>query len=100
MTIHKLAKLAGVSVRTLHYYDEIGLLRPSRIGENGYRYYESAEIARLQQIMFFRELDFSLERIKEILDSPGFDQHLALQEHKRLLLLKKRAITKINFSDR
>jgi len=64
--INELAKLAGVSVRTLHYYDEIGLLKPSGLMTNGYRYYGKPELMKLQQILFYRELDFPLEKIKEI----------------------------------
>ena len=72
-TVKQLADLAGVSVRTLHYYHEIELLVPAHIGENGYRYYDEAAVLRLQQIMFFRELDFRLDEIRMILDRPGFD---------------------------
>ncbi len=61
-TVKQLSKLAGVSVRTLHYYDEIGLLKPSFIKENGYRYYEEKELLKLQQVLFFRELEFPLEK--------------------------------------
>ena len=78
-TVKQLADLAGVSVRTLHYYDEIGLLEPSYVGENGYRYYEDAELFRLQQILLYRELDLSLAEIREILDAPDFDLVSALQ---------------------
>ena len=84
-TVKQLAKLAGVSVRTLHYYDEIGLLKPSSVGENGYRYYEDADLFRLQQILFFRELDLGLEQIKAILAAPDFDLVAALQTHRRAL---------------
>lgn len=85
MTVKQLAEMAGVSARTLHYYDEIGLLKPSAYGENGYRYYGEADALRLQQILFFRELGFSLEQIKSILDRPGFDVLRALQTHKTTL---------------
>jgi len=91
-TVKKLAKLAGISVRTLHYYDEIDLLKPSYIRDNGYRYYSEKELARLQQIMFFRELEFPLEKIKEIMDSPGFDPLAALSDQKNLLELKKKRL--------
>jgi MerR family transcriptional regulator, thiopeptide resistance regulator len=84
-TVKQLAQLAGVSVRTLHYYDEIGLLKPSSVGENGYRYYEDAGLFRLQQILFFRELDLGLEQIKEILAAPDFDLVAALQTHRHAL---------------
>ncbi|RPI80698.1 MAG: MerR family transcriptional regulator [Chloroflexi bacterium] len=85
-TVKQLAKLARVSNRTLHYYDEIGLLRPESYSENGYRYYGEEAMLRLQQILFFRELDFSLEQIKTILDSPDFDLLGALQAHRKALL--------------
>ncbi len=65
--INKLAKLAGVSVRTLHYYDEIGLLKPTFVEKNSYRYYEDNELLKLQQILFFRELEFPLSDIKKLL---------------------------------
>ncbi len=77
-TVKQLAELAGVSVRTLHYYDEIGLLRPERVPENGYRVYGQEALLRLQQILFLRELDFSLSEIGELLDRPGFDLGAAL----------------------
>lgn len=89
-SVKELADLAGVSRRTLHYYDEIGLLRPSDVGENGYRAYDEQALMRLQQILFYRELDFELERIKAILDEPGFDLVTALQGH-RAALEKRRA---------
>lgn len=84
-TVKQLAKLAGVSVRTLHYYDEIGLLKPSTVGPNGYRYYDADAVLRLQQILFYRELDLDLPQIKAILDTPGFDRVSALQTHRRAL---------------
>ena len=71
-TVQQLADLASVSIRTLHYYDEIGLLKPSYIAENGYRYYEDKELLLLQQILFFRELEFSLEDIQRILNRPDY----------------------------
>lgn len=85
-SVKQLAKMAGVTNRTLHYYDEIGLLKPESYGDNGYRYYGEESILRLQQILFFRELDFSLEQIKTILDSPDFDLLGALQAHRKALL--------------
>jgi MerR family transcriptional regulator, thiopeptide resistance regulator len=84
-TVKQLADLAGVSVRTLHYYDEIDLLKPSSVGENGYRYYADDEVLRLQQILFFRELDFSLQAIRTILDDPAFDVVAALHAHRQAL---------------
>lgn len=81
-TVKQLTELAGVSVRTLHYYDEIGLLEPSWLAENGYRYYDDRAVMRLQQILFFRELDLSLTEIKALLDMPEFDTLTALQAHR------------------
>jgi DNA-binding transcriptional MerR regulator len=94
-TIKKLAQLAGTSVRTLHYYDEIGLLKPEYRGANGYRHYGEKSIAKLQQIMFFRELDFSLEEIKTITSRPDFDAVEALQSHKALLQKRKERIDEL-----
>src|SRR5450759_4853198 len=84
-TVKQLSKMAGITPRTLHYYDEIGLLKPSQVGDNGYRYYGEEALLRLQQIMFFKELDFSLAEIQEIVDRPGFDVLRALGAHRRLL---------------
>ena len=85
-TVKQLTKMAGVTTRTLHYYDEIGLLRPASYGDNGYRYYGEDAVLRLQQILFFRELEFSLEQIKTIIDRPDFDMLHALQSHREALL--------------
>lgn len=94
-TIKKLATIAGISVRTLHYYDEIGLLKPSFLHENGYRYYEEKELRKLQQILFFRELDFSLEQIKAMVTSSSFDEKKAFEDQKKLLVLKKVKLEKL-----
>ncbi|MCK9360822.1 MerR family transcriptional regulator [Patescibacteria group bacterium] len=91
-TVNKLAQLAGVSVRTLHYYDEVGLLKPSKIEKNGYRSYEERELLKLQQIMFFRELDFPVEEIKKIMSSPAFDMRQALRDHRVMIELKKKRL--------
>ncbi|MGI8386247.1 MerR family transcriptional regulator [Robertmurraya sp. P23] len=88
-TVQKLGQLAGVSTRTLRYYDQIGLLQPSRVNSNGYRIYGQSEVNRLQQILFYKELGVSLDTIKEILSSPTFDAEVALREH-RLKLIEKR----------
>ncbi|MEW5570647.1 MerR family transcriptional regulator [Rossellomorea marisflavi] len=88
-TIKKLSDLAGVSTRTLRYYDEIGLLTPSRINSSGYRIYGRVEVDRLQQIMFYREMGMELEGIKLILDDPDFDSVGALKEHRSRLVEKK-----------
>ena len=84
-TVKQLSKLAGVSVRTLHFYDEIGLLRPGRVGANGYRYYGDVALLRLQQILFYKELGLSLDEIADVLDQPEFDVARALEEHRRAL---------------
>lgn len=81
-TIGALAKLAGVSVRTLHYYDELGLLRPSSRTKAGYRQYDQQDLIRLQQIMFYRELDVPLQAIEDILDAESFHPIKALQRHR------------------
>ncbi|MFS0557996.1 MerR family transcriptional regulator [Brevibacillus sp. 179-C9.3 HS] len=88
-TVQKLGLLAGVSTRTLRYYDEIDLLKPARINSSGYRIYRQPEVDRLQQILFYRELGVSLEEIKEILDSPTFDAKRALREHREKLLERR-----------
>jgi MerR family transcriptional regulator, thiopeptide resistance regulator len=84
-TVKQLSKLAGVTPRTLHHYDAIGLLKPSRVGENGYRYYGEDALLRLQQILFFRELDIPLDDIKKIMGRRDFDVLGALQSHKDAL---------------
>jgi DNA-binding transcriptional MerR regulator len=84
-TVKQLAKLSGVSIRTLHYYDEMGLLKPARVGNNRYRYYEDPEVLRLQQILFHRELGFSLQEIAELLDRPDFDRLATLRSHRARL---------------
>ncbi|KKO54598.1 MerR family transcriptional regulator [Paenibacillus sp. DMB20] len=91
-TIQKLAKLAGVSTRTLRYYDEIGILKPARINSSGYRIYGSPEVDRLQQILFYRELGLQLDRIKEVITSPSFDGMNALKQHHEQLLDKRRQL--------
>jgi DNA-binding transcriptional MerR regulator len=84
-TVQQLARLAGVSVRTLHHYDHIGLLKPSARTTAGYRQYGETDLLRLQQILFFKELDFPLADIQAILDDPEFDQVQALHDHKLML---------------
>jgi DNA-binding transcriptional MerR regulator len=81
-TVHKLVEMAGVSIRTLHYYDEIGLLKPDRVGSNKYRYYGEDALFRLQQILLYRDMDLSLQDIKSILEQPGFDPVEALRRHR------------------
>ena len=80
-TVKQLSDLAGVSPRTLHYYDEIGLLKPPSIGDNGYRYYNEESALRLQQILFYRELDVPLKEIQRIISSPNFNPLDALEKH-------------------
>jgi DNA-binding transcriptional MerR regulator len=89
-TINQLAKLAGVSVRTLHHYDAIGLLKPAHLLKNGYRQYEEPELLQLQQILFFRELEFPLDDIKRMMASPTYNAIAALREHKAMLKLKQK----------
>lgn len=84
-TVKQLAALCGVSIRTLHHYDAIGLLKPAAVGENKYRYYGREELLRLQQILFHREVGLSLNTIAGILDDPEFDQVAALHSHKKAL---------------
>lgn len=91
-TVKQLSKIAGVSVRTLHYYDEIGLLKPSFLKKNGYRHYEEKELLKLQQILFFRELEFPLEKIKEIMHVSDFNALIALSDQQKLLEVKKQRI--------
>ncbi|MCH1626532.1 MerR family transcriptional regulator [Ferdinandcohnia quinoae] len=88
-TVQKLASLAGVSARTLRYYDEIGILKPARINSSGYRIYGQVEVNRLQQILFYRELGVSLDSIKDIVTAPSFDGASALKEHRQKLLEKR-----------
>src|SRR5690606_29060250 len=82
LTVKQLSKLAGITRRTLHYYDEIGLLKPSRIGDNGYRYYGEEALLRLQQILLYRELDLPLADIQEIMGRRDFDIVKALETHR------------------
>lgn len=89
MTIREVSRLAGVSVRTLQYYDKIGLLHPSRYSDTGYRLYEDTALEQLQQILLFRELGFPLKDIKNIIQSPDFDRNKALDQQITLLKLKK-----------
>jgi DNA-binding transcriptional MerR regulator len=84
-TVGQLAKMAGVSVRTLHHYDQIGLLVPSARTGAGYRLYGEPELLRLQQVLFFKELDIPLDEVRRILDDPGFEQEAALRHHRQLL---------------
>lgn len=84
-TVKELAKLSGVTVRTLHFYDEAGLLKPAYYGANAYRYYEEKQLLALQQILFFRELGFELKQIRRLLGRSDFDQAAALKSHRKIL---------------
>ena len=96
MQIKEFADFTGVSVRTLHYYDEIGLLTPAFVDKTtGYRFYDENSLLRMQESLFYRELDFSLKRIGEILSSPNYDKNKALNEQKHLLTLKKERLERL-----
>ena len=96
MQIQEFARFTGVSVRTLHYYDEIGLLKPAGVERSsGYRYYDEASLLRMQEILFYRELDFALKSIGEILSSPHYDKNEALRKQKQMLTLKKERLERL-----
>ena len=95
MKINEAAKMTGVTIRTLHYYDQIGLLRPETVTDAGYRLYGEKDMERLSQILFFRELDFPLSQIKEMLDSPSFDRNEALRAQHELLKKKKERLERL-----
>ena len=94
-TVKKMAQLSGVSARTLRYYDEIGLLLPTRVNSSGYRIYGQSEVDRLQQILFYRELGLKLEEIKVLLDNPDFNVEQALRAHQQKLLEKRAEIDRL-----
>ena len=99
MKIKEFAEFTGVSVRTLHYYDEIGLLTPAFVDKStNYRFYNENSLLRMQEILFYRELDFSLKTIREILTSPNYDRQKALTEQKNLLTLKKERLERLIYS--
>ena len=99
MTVHEVSRLAGVSIRTLQYYDRIGLLRPAGYTDAGYRLYDDEQLERLQCILLFRELEFPLKDIIAIMDSPDFDRSKALEQQIELLRLKKEHIENLmNFA--
>lgn len=89
MTVHEVSRLTGVSIRALHHYDRIGLLRPSKVTDAGYRLYDDTALERLQCILLFKELEFPLKEIRGILDNPAFDRNLALEQQIKLLEMKK-----------
>ena len=99
MTVNEVSKLTGVSIRTLQYYDNIGLLKPSKYTESGYRLYDDTSLERLQQILLFKELEFPLKEIKTIIDAPDFDRNKALEQQIELLTMKKEHLENlINFA--
>ena len=101
MTVNEVSKLTGVSIRTLQYYDTIGLLPPTKYTEAGYRLYDDTAMERLQQILLFKELEFPLKEIKTIIDAPNFDRSKALEQQIQLLTMKKEHLeTLINFARR
>ncbi|GFP75539.1 MerR family transcriptional regulator [Clostridium fungisolvens] len=91
-TVKQVSDMTGISVRSLHYYDEIGLLKPSEVTEAGYRLYDDEALKTLQQILFFKELDIPLKDVKEIMDSPYFNKMEALENQKKLLLVKRKRL--------
>ncbi|WP_455675526.1 MerR family transcriptional regulator [Pradoshia sp.] len=93
--IKELADMSGISIRTLHYYDEIDLLKPSQLEDNGYRLYHEQDAVRLQQILFLKELDFPLSAIKRILDDPHFNEEEALSMHRKILIEKRDRLMRI-----
>jgi DNA-binding transcriptional MerR regulator len=95
LKVKEVADLVGVSVRTLHHYDQIGLLKPESVSPAGYRLYTDHNLERLQQILFFKEIGFELHQIKEILDSPSFNRRHALLSHRELLYTKKKRLEEI-----
>lgn len=95
ISIKQAAQWSGVTVRTLHYYDQIGLLKPQEVGGNGYRYYSQENLQTLQQILFFRELRFPLKEIIKIIHQPDFDRKKAMQEHRKLLILQKERLERL-----
>lgn len=95
MTVNEVSKLTGVSIRALQYYDRIGLLKPTGYTESGYRLYDDTALDRLQQILLFRELEFPLKEIREIISRPDFDRQQALEQQITLLTMKKERLEKL-----
>ena len=93
--IKEVADMVSISVRTLHHYDQIGILKPNSVTPAGYRIYTDDDLERLQQVLFFKELDFTLLEIKEIIGNPDFDKIHALKTHRELLIEKKKRLDKI-----
>lgn len=95
MTVKQVSSLTGVSIRTLQFYDEIGLLKPTEITAAGYRLYDETALTELQQIMFFKELDFTLKEIKAIMENPDFDQEAAFEKQRELIQVKRDRLTNL-----
>lgn len=95
MKVKEVAALSGISVRTLHHYDEIGLLKPDHVTEVGYRQYSDENLAQLQQILFFRELGFTLKSIKEMMENPNINRREALEMQRKLLLKKRKQLDEV-----
>ena len=94
-TVKEVSRITGISVRTLHHYDAIGLLKPTKVTDSGYRLYDDAALARLQTVLLFRELEFPLQEIREILNRPNFDAKDALEDQIRLLELRKKHLDEL-----
>lgn len=94
-TVQQVARRTGVTVRALHYYDQIGLLHPARVTQAGYRLYGGPELARLMQILFFRELEVPLKEIARLMAAPAYDSHRALEQHLHLLELKRKRLDRL-----
>lgn len=94
-TVKEISKLTGISVRTLHYYDEIGLLKPTNKSEAGYRLYDDKTLESLQQILFFREFDISLKEIKAVMDNPSLDKNQILQMQREMLVAKRERMERL-----
>lgn len=94
-TVTDVSKLTGISVRTLHYYDEIGLCKPTAHSESGYRLYDDKALEKLQQILYFKEFDISLKEIKSVMENPGLDRNSLLKSQREMLLLKKQRLERI-----
>lgn len=95
MTVKEISELTGISARTLHYYDEIGLFQPTSKSEAGYRLYDDMALQKLQQILFFREFDIPLKQIKSVTENPAFDRNQILQMQRKMLLAKKKRMERL-----
>ena len=95
LTVHEVVNLTGITARTLHYYDEIGLLKPTEKSDAGYRLYDDKALETLQQILFFREFDISLKEIKAVLDNPALERNQILQVQRKMLVTKKERMERL-----